>query len=116
MRAITLTPSRLGPGQPDEALLLLHGQLPEGWHEVPLAAYAALASAKSVRGRIVATATICHLPSGPMTEDAGLFGAIVRAAPWLFRGPLPEDLKREPLVAHEGRQYQFVGDLHRINE
>ncbi|HEX8658452.1 MAG TPA: hypothetical protein VF690_12990 [Hymenobacter sp.] len=111
MKAITLHPY-----SPTEAgRTTLTGALPENWTEVPLGLYAQLASAKSVRQRIEATALICKLPAAPLLEDAGLFGPIVRAAPWLFHGPLPEDLKRVTLFTHEGIEYRFVGDLHRIN-
>ncbi len=110
MRAITLRPS--GPATAQAPLLT--GQLAEGWHEVPLAGYAQLKSAKSVRARIIATAALCGLPAEPLIEDSGIFGAIVRAAPWLFSGPLPEKMNRDVLT-HLGQQYRYVGDLHRIS-
>lgn len=107
MRTITITLA--APGE------TLTGRLPESWAEVPLSPYAQLATAGSVRARIAATAAICSLPAAPLLEDTGLFGVIVRAAPWLFRGPLPDELPRQALIAHEGTAYAFAGDLHKIS-
>jgi hypothetical protein len=93
----------------------LTGRLPDSWGQVPLAAYATLATADTFPNRIRATAALVGLPAQPLLDDVSLYGAITRAAPWLFGGALPE--AGEPLASftHQGTTYRHVGNLDKIN-
>lgn len=65
------------------------GLLPENWHEVPLAKYAALAAATDWPTRARALAALCGLPDEPLLADVSLCVALLHAAPFLLNGPLP---------------------------
>ena len=92
----------------------LTGELPAGWHATPLAPYAALATADTFPNRIRAVAALVGLPAQPLLDDVSLYGAIVRAAPWLF-GALPEASAPVLDFVHQGVAYAHVGNLDRIS-
>ena len=92
----------------------LTGQLPSSWAEVPLAPYAALATADTFPNRIRAVAALVGLPAQPLLDDVSLYGAIVRAAPWLF-GALPEASAPMTSFLHQGILYAHVGPLDTIS-
>lgn len=93
----------------------LIGRLPTGWAQVPLAAYAKLAAAEALPDRITAAAELCSLPAQPLLDDTSHYGAIVKAAPWLFGGELPETPQAVAYFTHEGTTYHHVGNLGKIN-
>lgn len=91
------------------------GRLPDSWAQVPLAAYAKLAAAEALPDRITAAADLCSLPAQVLLDDTSHYGAIVKAAPWLFGCELPETPAAAAYFTHEGTTYHHVGNLGKIN-
>jgi hypothetical protein len=116
MRKINLLASAPSELRPDW-LPIYTGQLPESWADVQVGHYALLASAgpRDLVAQSEAIAAICQLPPDVLRDDAGHLGAIRAAAPWLWAGPLPEQLRREDVLTHEGTTYRFVGGLHKLS-
>jgi len=105
MRKITLTAAD------GEALT---GQLPESWAEVPLAPFAALATAELLPARVRALAALVGLPAEPLLYDINHYARILVAAPWLFSGELPAATEPVPSFVHQGITYAHVGALDTI--
>lgn len=90
------------------------GKLPRSWQETPLAPYAALATATTLPERIRALAALVGLPPEPLLHDVRHYGAMVKAAPFLF-GELPEASAPVPSFKHLGTTYAHVGNLARVS-
>ncbi|WP_310394133.1 hypothetical protein [Hymenobacter sp.] len=94
---------------------VLTGTLPSGWHDTPLAAYAALAAAQTVAETCQAVAQLLGLPAEPFLADVSLLAPVRRAAPFLFDGSLPEATEPVGQFSHEGHLYGHVGHLDKIS-
>ncbi|MDO7846473.1 hypothetical protein Q5H92_08900 [Hymenobacter sp. M29] len=93
----------------------LFGTLPTSWGSTPLAPFLALATAKTMPERCVAVAQMLGVPEEVFLSDVSHLVPIQRAAPWLFDGTLPDATELVPTIYHEGKRYNHVGHLDRIN-
>jgi hypothetical protein len=92
------------------------GTLPTGWHDTPLAAYVALATATDVPSQCQAVAQLVGVPAEPFLSNVQLLVPIRQACPWLFDGSLPETgLAPVPSFTHKGVTYRHVGNLETIS-
>jgi hypothetical protein len=91
------------------------GTLPDNWSQVPLEAYARLSGAENLPDRVRATAALCGLPEAILVDDVKLYAAIRQAAPWLFRGELPQAPSAVAYFTYAGTTYRHVGNLAKIN-
>lgn len=107
MKTITLT---------DNKGAKLTGQIPEGWHEVPLSAfinYHQLVSGKPApMAAVMAAATLTGLPAEAVMSDVSLAPLILRQMPWLSELPQPEPMLS---FTHGKKAYEHVGNLERVD-
>ncbi|GAB2528289.1 hypothetical protein [Rufibacter soli] len=107
MKTITLT---------DSEGAKITGRLPTGWHEVPLAAWVNYHTA--IKGKpagmegILLVSCLTELPSEILSADVSLMLPIMEQMPWLGQLPDPSPL---PFFSHEGRLYDHVGNLDRVD-
>lgn len=107
MKSITLT---------DNEGNKIIGQIPEGWHEVPLSSFIDYhirqdGTPKAFQS-VVLVASLVSLPTDALQSDVSLIPLILRQMPWLSTLPSAEPMFS---LQHGGKTYEHVGNLEKVD-